>query len=55
MSKIVTSKNGYYLQQKDGSFYGPFHSLAEAELNRFSPPHSKHLERLENYKFLKNV
>jgi hypothetical protein len=54
MSKIVTSKNGYYLQ-KDGSFYGPFHSLAEAELNRFSPPYSKHIEKLENYKFLKNV
>ena len=35
MSKIVIAKNNYFLM-KDGCFYGPYHSIAEAELNRFS-------------------
>jgi hypothetical protein len=56
MSKIVIAKNNYFLM-KDGCFYGPYHSIAEAELNRFKPELKSLIEKpdLKEYKFLKNV
>ena len=53
MLKIVFADNDYYLL-KDGNFYGPFHSIAEAESNRFEPPYSS-LVVLNDFKFIKNT
>ena len=53
MLKIVFADNNYYLL-KDGNFYGPFHSIADAESNRFDPPYSS-LVILNDFGLLKNA
>lgn len=37
MSKIVISKNDYYIIV-DNKFFGPYHSLADAETSKFKVP-----------------
>ena len=51
--KIVYSDNEYYVEGY-GTFYGPYHSMADAEI------HSKNLKNtdkasISNYRFIKNV
>ena len=55
MNKIVVYKNNYYLQIY-GITYGPYHSIAEAELNRVNPAKSEAVqEPLSDSKFIKNL
>jgi hypothetical protein len=53
MMQIIKSRNNYYVKTKDG-FYGPFHSVADAETTKLKA--SLKLEKpLTHYNFLKTI
>lgn len=56
MSKVLFAKNNYFLL-KEGLLYGPYHSVADVELNRFKPELKSLIEKpdLKDYIFIKNV
>lgn len=56
MSKVLFAKNNYSLL-KEGLLYGPYHSIADVELNRFNPELKNLIEKLDlkDYIFIKNV
>lgn len=53
MIKIVFSNNQYYIYDNH-DFYGPYHSMAEAESNRKNRDINKKVE-LKEWIFIKNT
>lgn len=53
MLKIVFSNNEYYIYD-NYDFYGPYHSMAEAEFNRKKKSANKKVQ-LKNWTFIKNT